>query len=106
MGILFMRAITLDGAGLGIYHFFHIKPESFLNSETWIDSATQVSMICALIRNKSFKIDEVVTSEMLQNFATFLEYKKHKYSNFGYYVTSQNGQILNLVTHKPLISKE
>ena len=44
MGILFMRAITLDGAGLGIYHFFHIKPESFLNSETWIDSATQVSM--------------------------------------------------------------
>ena len=42
MGILFMRAITLDGAGLGIYHFFHIKWGSFLNSETWIDSATQV----------------------------------------------------------------
>ena len=73
MGILFMRAITLDGAGLGIYHFFHIKPESFLNSETWIDSATQVSMICALIRNKSFKIDEIVTSRMLQNYVTFLE---------------------------------
>jgi len=42
MSILFMRSITLDGAGLGIYHFFHIKWESFLNSETWIDSATQI----------------------------------------------------------------
>ena len=66
MGILFMRAITLDGAGLGIYHFFHIKPESFLNSETWIDSATQVSMMCcAVIRNRSFKIYEIVTIEIL-----------------------------------------
>jgi solute carrier family 6 GABA transporter-like protein 1 len=42
MSILFVRSVTLDGAGIGIYHFFHIRWDKFLNSETWIDSATQI----------------------------------------------------------------
>ena len=45
MSILFLRSITLEGASVGLIHYITPRWDKFTDSETWIDSATQVYIL-------------------------------------------------------------
>ena len=50
MTMLLFRAITLEGASIGLMRYITPDWDKLYDSETWIDSATQVSNVSKLIR--------------------------------------------------------
>lgn len=45
MSILLVRSVTLEGASIGLMRYITPDWDKIWDSETWIDSATQVTLV-------------------------------------------------------------